>query len=128
MTPNIFEMPKEKRAKYLKSLHKKANKKELVPVSPLMVQIGQNLKEKRLSRNLTQRELQELSGVDFAHIMKIEKGLLNVTVQTLYKLSEALGCRLAIEILRQKESNSTGIKPDTAGPQTVANSGGMISD
>lgn len=50
-----------------------------------------SLKIERIKRNLTQKELQEISGVSTVTIGKIERGEIeNVTLTTYKKLAQAL--------------------------------------
>lgn len=61
------------------------------------------LKLERVKRNLTQKELQELSGVSRVTIRKIEKGLIeNVTLSTYKKLAQALGIPVE-ELIKESE-------------------------
>ena len=53
----------------------------------------------RARRDLSQKELAELSGIDQSDISKIERGVANPTVSTLEKLATALNGRLLIEIV-----------------------------
>ena len=53
----------------------------------------------RALRDLSQKELAELSGIDQSDISKIERGVANPTVSTLEKLATALNGRLLIEIV-----------------------------
>ena len=46
----------------------------------------------------------KLSGVDHAHIHRIESGVQKVEVAVLERLATALGCRLSIEMIRCKET------------------------
>ena len=52
----------------------------------------------RAQRDLTQKELAELSGIDQSDISKIERGIANPTVSTLEKIASALNGKLIIEI------------------------------
>ena len=54
----------------------------------LIVELGQNIKKIRLSKNLTQLELSIDSGVPLSQIGAIESGKINTTVRTLIKISE----------------------------------------
>ena len=61
------------------------------------------LKLERVKRNLTQKELQELSGVSRVTIRKIEKGLIeNVTLSTYKKLAQALDIPVE-ELIKESE-------------------------
>ncbi len=56
----------------------------------LIIELGQNIKKIRLSKNLTQLELSIDSGVPLSQIGAIESGKINTTVRTLIKISESL--------------------------------------
>ena len=51
----------------------------------------------RKEKNLSQGDLERLSGINRQHISKIERGdrpIMRLTVHTAYKLSRALGCSI----------------------------------
>ena len=51
----------------------------------------------RKEKNLSQGDLERLSGINRQHISKIERGdrpIMRLTVHTVYKLSRALGCSI----------------------------------
>lgn len=53
------------------------------------------LKAIRRAKEVTQKELGEMSGIHWTTISEIERGArVNVSVETLVKLSRALGCTL----------------------------------
>ncbi len=58
---------------------------------PLVVQIGDKLKEARTRQLLTQQELAEKSGVGTNTIIRIERGQVEPHFRTIRKLAEALG-------------------------------------
>jgi transcriptional regulator with XRE-family HTH domain len=69
-----------------------------------------NLKRYREAAGLSQAALADKLGVDRAHISSMERGLQNVTIVTLWHVSEALGvCAAALldEGLDHKQSGST---------------------
>jgi DNA-binding XRE family transcriptional regulator len=53
--------------------------------------LARQLAEHRRARQLTQRELAAMSGIDQAEISRIERGRANPTLATLGALSRALG-------------------------------------
>ncbi len=57
----------------------------------VMARIGDRLKELRGRRILTQRELQELSGVHYTTIAKLEQNHAEARPSTIRKLAAALG-------------------------------------
>ncbi len=59
-----------------------------------IILLGVNLRELRLSKNLTQLELSIDSGVPLSQIGAIETGKVNTTIKTLIKLSESLDVKV----------------------------------
>ena len=53
----------------------------------------------RMSKNLTQKELAERSGINQADISKLENGTRNPTVNLLKRLAEGMGMVLKIEFV-----------------------------
>lgn len=53
----------------------------------------------RIERDLTQKQLAELSGIRQSNISRIENGTCSPTIATLQKLAAAMGKRLHIEFL-----------------------------
>jgi transcriptional regulator with XRE-family HTH domain len=69
-----------------------------------------NLKRYREAASLSQAALADKLGVDRAHISSMERGLQNVTIVTLWHVSEALGIPAAAlldEALDPWKSGST---------------------
>lgn len=56
----------------------------------LQKKLGARLQQLREGHKLTLRELSYRCGLDHSKIGKIEKGKMNVTLNTLFELSEAL--------------------------------------
>ena len=56
------------------------------------------LKKRRETLNVTQEQLAEISGVGLRTLKQFESGKGNPTLQTLYKLSDALGLKLKLEV------------------------------
>jgi len=56
------------------------------------------LKKRREILNVTQEELAEISSVGLRTLKQFESGKGNPTLQTLYKLAEALGLKLKLEV------------------------------
>ena len=52
---------------------------------------GQRLKDIRMSRGLTQEDLGAKSGLDRTYISSCERGRRNITLESIYRLSHALG-------------------------------------
>ena len=59
--------------------------------------IIEELERERKSQHLSMRKLAEMSGVMFANINNIEKGLTYPTLQTAEKLANALGKKITLE-------------------------------
>ena len=59
--------------------------------------IGAQLRALREAKSLTTRELAELAGLDHSHISKIERGAYNLRIDTLDKITTALGAAIKIE-------------------------------
>ena len=57
--------------------------------------VGKKIKALRIEKNLSQEMLAELSGLDRTYITFIETAKKNVTVETLYKITNALGISLS---------------------------------
>ncbi len=60
----------------------------------LIKRVGQNLKRIRREKGMTQVALSKESGVPRIQIIRIEKGELNSSISTLYKLSKVLECKI----------------------------------
>lgn len=56
--------------------------------------IAKNIRKYRKQRGLTQIQLSTLAGLDRKYLSKMENGLTNPSIRTLYKLSKALGTSL----------------------------------
>lgn len=55
---------------------------------------GKNVKEERLRQGLSQSDLAKYSGLERTHITNIEKGKINITIDTIEKISLALNVDL----------------------------------
>jgi DNA-binding XRE family transcriptional regulator len=60
--------------------------------------IGEQLRHFRKIKDLTQQELSTLSGVSQSSISDIEKGIVDVRVDTVIRLCNYLGLRLSLEV------------------------------
>lgn len=56
--------------------------------------IGQKIKEFRISKGFTQQQLELEIGASYGHICRIEKGEINPTKETLLKIADTLSLRL----------------------------------
>ena len=66
---------------------------------------GQILRALRLERGLTQEVLSGLAAVSRSHLAAIESGAVSADVDTLWRISDALGVRLS-EVMRRVEDES----------------------
>ena len=66
--------------------------------------LGLRIKELRKKRNLTQEELGESSEMNSKHLSEVERGIVNISVQSLAKIAESLGVSLMelLEVEHQK--------------------------
>lgn len=66
--------------------------------------LGQAIKQARQERNLTQKQLGELVGVQKAQISKIENSVKNARFETILKVFDALGAKVNfnVELNRKK--------------------------
>lgn len=53
-------------------------------------QLGENLKRVRTNKGLTQEFLAEMNNIDYKYYQRIEAGAVNITIKTLYKISQSL--------------------------------------
>lgn len=60
--------------------------------------IGQAIKQARQERNLTQKQLGELVGVQKAQISKIENSAKNARFETIMKVFDALGAKVNFNV------------------------------
>lgn len=63
-----------------------------------MSSIGQQIKERRKSLKVTQRQLAELSGVGINTLTKIERGEANPSLRILERILDTLGLELSSTI------------------------------
>lgn len=60
-----------------------------------LTMFGKNLQAARLSQNLTQREVAAIAGVKHQYISLVERGRANLTIDSMERLSAALGVEIA---------------------------------
>lgn len=77
-----------------------------------MVNIGKNLKKAREACNLSQLKLATLSGVDQGNISRIERGIMPLVPDSLWKLADVLGIE-AHSLLQGEGSNVVQIEMPT---------------
>jgi len=63
-----------------------------------MDRIGQQIKERRKSLKVTQRQLAELAGIGINTLTKIERGEANPSLGVLDKILDTLGMELTLTI------------------------------
>ena len=56
----------------------------------LLISFGNRLRELRLSKGFTQEQLANELGVEISQISRIERGVINTSVTTLYAVSKTL--------------------------------------
>lgn len=56
-----------------------------------------DIRELRISKKITQRQLAEKTGISQQHISKIENGEIAPTYATLEKIAKALGCEIVFK-------------------------------
>lgn len=56
----------------------------------ILIQFGNTLREIRLAKGFTQEKLANELGVEISQISRIERGIINTSVFTLYQLSKIL--------------------------------------
>lgn len=61
--------------------------------------LGLSLMQARHARELTQKQLSELAGINQSEISKIETGSLAINTATLFRLLNALGATVHIELI-----------------------------
>lgn len=65
--------------------------------------IKDNLKNIRASREMTQKELAKLAGIELAQVSRIERGTANPKVETIKNLAKALRCTTDSLIFDEEE-------------------------
>ena len=59
-----------------------------------LIEIGQKIRERRLSKGLTMMDLSFETDIDYRQIGRIERGETNFTVKTLLRICQSLNCSL----------------------------------
>ena len=60
--------------------------------------LGLILKNKRIEKKLSQKELSILTGITQANISNIEKGKANITIAQLKKIAKSMNLKIKIEL------------------------------
>lgn len=66
----------------------------------LLLNIGEQIRKFRKEKELTQEQLARIVQMDRGKLSKIESGQANITIETLVKISAALGKKIQIVIKR----------------------------
>ena len=95
--PTYYENMKysEFKKKVLENKEVKEEYDALVPEYDII----QALIEARINKNLTQKELSELTGIDQSDISRIENGTRNPSLAMLKRIAKGLGMQLRLEFL-----------------------------
>ena len=56
----------------------------------ILIRFGKNLKHHRITKGFTQEQLANELGVEISQISRIERGVINTSVTTLYTISKTL--------------------------------------
>jgi transcriptional regulator with XRE-family HTH domain len=56
----------------------------------ILINFGENLRQLRIAKGYTQEELANELGVEISQISRIERGIINTSVTTLYAISNTL--------------------------------------
>ena len=64
--------------------------------------LGLSLINARHARKMTQKQLSELTGINQSEISKIETGSLSINTATLFRLLNALGATVRIELVEAR--------------------------
>lgn len=64
----------------------------------LISSIGKQIKERRATLNITQKDLSELAGISPNTLYKIERGQANPSLRVLIKIGEVLGMELKMVV------------------------------
>jgi len=80
-------------------------KKDGISITELTRRVGEIFKLCRKKRGLTQIEVANKAGLTQAAVSRIEKGLCSSSIDTLIKISQALGIKLStvFEIIESKK-------------------------
>ena len=65
--------------------------------------LGDMIRQVRIERNLTQEQLGKLVGVQKAQISKLENNTTNVTMETIFKVFNALKAKISFHIELKKQ-------------------------
>lgn len=69
------------------------------PENGLSLEIAQKIIAARKQKDLRQEDLARKAGISQQMISRIEKGKQNISMATLKKIAESLGCRVSVELV-----------------------------
>jgi ribosome-binding protein aMBF1 (putative translation factor) len=61
-------------------------------LSPLLKQLGDNVRRERVARELSQQQLAEFADLNIRNVQRIEAGELDVLLSTIARIKKALEC------------------------------------
>lgn len=73
--------------------------REAMESSELEYQIARVIMKARLSRNLTQKQVAELTGINQADVSRVENGNGNPKVSTLYRIARGLKMKVKFDLV-----------------------------
>lgn len=81
---------------FTESLNKILREKGLLvdPAEQLLVEIGRNLRQERKAQDLTLKQMSRRTGLSVSLLSQIERAESSASVSSLFKLAQALDCRL----------------------------------
>jgi len=68
------------------------------------IQIGNKIKEIRLRKGLSIKEVHQISGLSSSLISKVERGIINPTLNSLVKISKGLGIHVSYFFINNSKS------------------------
>ncbi|MCP1136290.1 helix-turn-helix domain-containing protein [Paenibacillus polysaccharolyticus] len=74
-------------------------------MSNIFLRVGKKIRLYRKARKLTQEELGELLQIDYSYLGRIERGEVNITIETLNKIANALNIAPSQLLEEDKKSN-----------------------
>jgi transcriptional regulator with XRE-family HTH domain len=74
-------------------LTNKKNKKKM-PEKNIYILIGSRIKNIRENKGITQQQISDICDFEKSTVSRIEAGRTNITIKTLYKLSQSLGVEM----------------------------------
>lgn len=61
----------------------------------ILINFGKNLRLTRLEKGLTQEQLANELGIEISQISRIERGVINTSITTLYSISKVLNVNVS---------------------------------